>query len=61
MEYAFRTNKSVIGQLAGMVKEEEIKAFVAKKHLFKRTIRRAVVPARGIINMSFQTICTNNC
>ena len=49
MDYAFRTNTSVIGQLAGMVKDEEIKAFVAKKHQFKRTIRRVVVPDNGII------------
>lgn len=49
MDYAFRTNKSVIGQLARMVKEEEIKAFVAKKHQFKETIRRAVIPDSGII------------
>lgn len=49
MDYAFRTNTSVIGQLARMVKEEEIKAFVAKKHQFKRTIRKAVVPDSGII------------
>ena len=49
MDYAFRTNKSVMGQLAGMVKDEEINAFVAKKHQFKRTIRKAVVPDSGII------------
>ena len=49
MDYAFRTNKSVIRQLEGNVKEEEIKAFVAKKHQFKRTIRKAVVPDSGII------------
>lgn len=49
MDYAFRTNTSVIGQLAGMVKDEEIKAFVAKKHQFKRTIRRVVVPDNVII------------
>ena len=44
MDYAFRTNKSVIRKLEGNVKDEEIKAFVAKKHQFKRTIRKAVVP-----------------
>ena len=44
MDYAFRTNKSVIIKLEGNVKDEEIKAFVAKKHQFKRTIRKAVVP-----------------
>ena len=49
MDYAFRTNISVIGQLAGLVKEEVIKAFVAKILHFKRTIRRAVVPESGII------------
>lgn len=49
MDYAFRTNTSVIGQLAGMVTEDEIKNFVAKKQQFKKTIKRAVVPASGII------------
>lgn len=49
MDYAFRTNTSVIGQLAGMVTEDEIKAFVEKKQQFKKHIRRAVVPVSGII------------
>lgn len=49
MDYAFRTNTSVIELLAGAVTKEEINAFVAKKQLFKKSLKSVVIPTSGII------------
>lgn len=49
MDIAFRTNRTVINQLAGMMPENEVKAIALQRLPFKKIIRSLVIPTDGII------------
>lgn len=49
MDIAFRTNTTVINQLAGMVSENDIKAIALQRLPFKKKMRTLVIPSDGII------------
>ena len=49
MDIAFRTNTTVINQLAGMVSENDVKAIALQRLPFKKKMRTLVIPSDGII------------
>lgn len=49
MDIAFRTNITIINQLAGMVPENEVKSIALQRLPFKKKIRSLVIPTDGII------------
>lgn len=49
MDIAFRTNTTVINQLAGMVSENDVKAIALQRLPFKKKMRTLVIPTDGII------------
>lgn len=49
MDIAFRTNTTVINQLAGMVSENDVKAIALQRFPFKKKMRTLVIPSDGII------------
>ncbi|MDY4726092.1 MAG: hypothetical protein SO295_07145 [Candidatus Cryptobacteroides sp.] len=49
MDIAFRTNTTVINQLACMVSENDVQAIALQKIPFKKKMRTLVIPSDGII------------
>ena len=49
MDIAFRTNTTVINQLACMVSENDVQAIALQRILFKKKMRTLVIPSDGII------------
>lgn len=49
MDIAFRTNTTVINQLADMVSENDVKAIESQRLSFKNKISSLVIPTDGII------------
>ena len=49
MDIAFRTNKTVINQLAGLVPANEVKTIALQRLPFKKKISSLVIPTDGII------------